>query len=902
MTRRVSNWGLLAAVLIGVSLNAQTRTMITGVVTDDNGARLPGVALTLSSPEMVGGSRQTTTDGTGAYRFPELPPGTYAISASLARFATLESTGIQAPFGVTLTIDLTMHLGSVAQSVSVAATSPTIDVKSSAAPVRLGGELLDELPTNRTASTFLFNLAPGVVGDVAFGAAQGTTGFMLDGVPSTGAKFGNSVMSRVSVSWLEEMQVVSLGAPAEHGGFTGASANMIVRSGGNDFHGMADYGVTRNSWLADNRGSLTPALQAQFRPVEIASLWDTRVQAGGRIIKDRLFYFTGFEFIKDEKVPAGALGGATNDQRHPKMISKISWAATSGTRVEGTFSYDNLKRTGSEASATRAPESLTDRVSPNYRWGFRLTQNLGTKSVLEVRQSGAWNNSADNPISPLTRLSPAPRRDLITGISTTNAPEFSTERIERNLTGANWSRYAGRHDLKAGFEFEMTRSVTEGGYPGGRSYQDQNGVPFQVVLWNGSIAEGTGKRSTFYVQDQWRVNQHLTIQPGVRMSINRGSVPNRGRVFSTTPILPRIGAAWDFTKSHRTVARFHYGRYDDPLLTGMFDFMDTARQTPTITARVLADGSFQELSRVTPATNFAIDRNLTHNYVDQFVAGIERELFSDYSVQAQYIRRNFRGFLGFVDSGSIYQPVQRPDPGPDNTLGNADDGGMITVYNLMNPGNAFLRLTNPEGAYRDYNGLQFVVRKRESHGFQFQASYTHSKTTGSVSNEQGTNVTTGTTDTSRTGVFANPNRAINNTGLVTYDYPNQFRVDGTYRVRLFGGFLVSGIYNASTGHAWGRRATIRNLNQGTETVRIEPRGTRRNEGINQLDLRVSKFFRIRERATVQAYADLFNVNNQGAPIRLFGTLGITDAAGARFGQPVEWTAPRTLRLGARFVF
>jgi hypothetical protein len=96
-------------------------------------------------------------------------------------------------------------------------------------------------------------------------------------------------------------------------------------------------------------------------------------------------------------------------------------------------------------------------------------------------------------------------------------------------------------------------------------------------------------------------------------------------------------------------------------------------------------------------------------------------------------------------------------------------------------------------------------------------------------------------------VFANPNRAINNTGTVTLDYPDQFRADGSYRVHLLGGFLLSGVYNKSAGQAWGRRATIRGLNQGTETVRIETRGTRRNTGINQLDLRISKVFKVREK-------------------------------------------------------
>jgi hypothetical protein len=296
-------------------------------------------------------------------------------------FQTLERTGIEMPFGITLTIDLNLDVAALRQTVVVNSAAPVLDVKSAAAPTRLGGELLNELPTNRTASTFLYNLTPGVVGDVSFGSTQGTTGFMLDGVPSTGAKFGNSVMSRVSVSWLEEIQVVSLGAPAEYGGFTGGAANMALRSGGNAVHRMVDFGATRNEWLADNRGSLSPALQTQFKPLKIVSLWDTRAQIGGPIVKDRLFYFAGFEYIKDNEQPAGALNNASNDQRHPKYAGKVSWSASPTLRFERNISYDNLKRTGSEAGPTRPPETLTDRVAPDYHWGVRLTKNFGERTV-----------------------------------------------------------------------------------------------------------------------------------------------------------------------------------------------------------------------------------------------------------------------------------------------------------------------------------------------------------------------------------------------------------------------------------------------------------------------------------------------------------------------------------------
>src|SRR5438876_8862588 len=89
-------------------LSGQTRTVITGTARDGKGAVAPGASVVLRSPDMVGGERTTVTDAQGLYRFPDLSPGTYTVRASLPGFQTLERTGLQAPFGTTLTIDLVL--------------------------------------------------------------------------------------------------------------------------------------------------------------------------------------------------------------------------------------------------------------------------------------------------------------------------------------------------------------------------------------------------------------------------------------------------------------------------------------------------------------------------------------------------------------------------------------------------------------------------------------------------------------------------------------------------------------------------------------------------------------------------------------------------------------------------
>src|SRR5262249_42051020 len=266
-------------------------------------------------------------------------------------------------------------------------------------------------------------------------------------------------------------------------------------------------------------------------------------------------------------------------------------------------------------------------------------------------------------------------------------------------------------------------------------YYDYGG-PYLVYLWDGYVTDAKASRTSLYAQDAWTVTDKLTVNAELRLEINRGSVPQAGGYFnsglSNKALAPRIGLAFDVTGDHKTVLRAHFGRYYDALFGGQFEFMDVTHQNPHITAEVLGPNRFHELNRRSPATNLGIDPNIRQSYLNQFLVGLERQLIPDLSLTVQYIKRNFRDFMGFVDTGSVYVPVSGRAPGPDTRLGTADDGPNLTVYNLTNPGREFKLFTNPANAFRDYDGFQIVGAKRFSHNWQANASYTWSHTRGTV--------------------------------------------------------------------------------------------------------------------------------------------------------------------------
>jgi hypothetical protein len=899
-----------------VSAQARQNSTLTGVVRDASRAVLPGATVTVQSPNLVGGAQSTVTDTEGVYRFPLLQPGTYELTVNLDGFKTIRRTDIRVALATTVTIDVDLEVASVEEVVLVSGASPVVDIKSSAVNLQLDDALLQSIPHSSRFQPDVIDLAPGVANSVAFGGVQSSNALLMDGV-DVSDPLGGSPWSFFNYNWVGEVQVVGLGANAEYGEFTGIAANSVIRSGSNNWSGLFEYWTTQSDWVGDNTGSITdPDLQDSFTPPEIKTNWDSTAQIGGPIVRDKLFFFTGFQYYRRETRPAGFLGGYESE-KDPRFITKLNWAAAPSIRVEGFFEKGKFDVTGRGASAVRPAETTVIEPSPEINWNTRLTWTINQSTLLDVRNGGFDGYFPLEPTPPNDRSGPPPHIDGLTQLYSVNAPYYARSDRNRNVTAVTLTKYvdqwAGRnHEFKFGFEFERSVVRDEYGYPGNILYYDYGNRPYLANLWNGYVIEGTGKRTTFYAQDGWTVNERLTINPGIRVNLNRGSVPDAGTVFATNPLSPRIGFALNVNGDHRTVLRGHYGRYHDALLGGWFQFMDQSQQFTNTQVLVLAEGGCTNgpgpdcvfLSAFTPEGNFAIDDDIRHSYVDQFLIGLEREILPNFSVQAQYVRRDFNDFIAFTDVGSRYAPVQRADPGPDGALGTSDDGGPIEVFEVLNLGEASLLLTNPDNATREYQGLVFGARKRYADNWQLNASYTWSRTTGTVSNNFGLNSAAGAgfETLGQSGIFVNPNRFINADGNAIFDYTHQGEVEAMYRVPFLGGFNLTGVYEYTTGLAWGRRAVIRGLAQGVENVRIEPRGTRRTDAFSRLDLRMEKTFPVgsdRRQATV--YLDIFNVNNQGVIDNATRT-GIIDTSGETFGDPNQWILPRRLRLGFRFMF
>ena len=300
---------LFAVLLLALPAVAQEQTgSIQGVVKDSSGAVLPGVTVEARSPSAVGVST-AVTNANGIYRFPALPPGSYEVSASLQSFVPAKITDAVVTLGKQLTIDLTLKLAGVSESVTVTGESPIIDVKQNAAFATIQREAIERMPKGRDFQSIL-KTAPGAQDEAKSGGIQidGASGsenrFVIDGVDTTNLQSGVSGKTML-LDFVNEVQVKSSGYNAEFGGATGGVVNVLTKSGSNQFHGQGGT-YFQNDGM---QGSIRPTNRFNpqhtsipesnlINPDDQWSTWSPIADIGGPIFRDKLWFYGSVAYTK----------------------------------------------------------------------------------------------------------------------------------------------------------------------------------------------------------------------------------------------------------------------------------------------------------------------------------------------------------------------------------------------------------------------------------------------------------------------------------------------------------------------------------------------------------------------------------------------------------------------------
>ena len=327
----VSTWlALLAAVLLWAApVMAQSfYGALLAVVKDDQGGVLPGVTVVIVN-QATGERREAVSTEDGSARFTNLVPGPYRVEAELTGFQRWVREGIVVNVQTTPRIDVTLALGSLAETITVTGQSPLLQTQSASVATTVGARAVQEMPLNGRNVLNLISLAPSVVPQggadgsltgknvfaagnyqIGGGTANQSASF-FDGVTVQDTAYGNIVVLTPSPDSVEEFSVQTNSSSAEFGRFTGGVVNMASRSGSNAFRGSLfefhrNRELNSNTYFGEKAGLEKP-------PFKQNNFGGT---IGGPVLRDKLFFFSSYEGYRNQEgillrrtVPTPAMRG-----------------------------------------------------------------------------------------------------------------------------------------------------------------------------------------------------------------------------------------------------------------------------------------------------------------------------------------------------------------------------------------------------------------------------------------------------------------------------------------------------------------------------------------------------------------------------------------------------------------
>ncbi|MGH9158819.1 MAG: TonB-dependent receptor domain-containing protein, partial [Vicinamibacteraceae bacterium] len=294
----VPSMALLLAFLAWPAVGLGQVAQITGRVIDATEAATPKAAITVTN-EQTGIATRTTTDDVGYYVVPQLQPGTYHIDVQAAGFRSVTRTGVNLSVEQVARLDFQLEVGEVAEAVEVVGTPPLLESSRATVGQVIENKRILDLPLNGRDPFQLATLTPAVVSFSDFGTPQmgggrnATSEVQLDGTSNTAAENNvgiNSIVYTPSVDAVEEFKVEVNALSAEYGRFSGGVINMITKSGTNQVHGSSywfrrDDALDANNFFA-NRADIE---KSGFKRDQYGG------SLGGPLVKDRTFWFVGFE-------------------------------------------------------------------------------------------------------------------------------------------------------------------------------------------------------------------------------------------------------------------------------------------------------------------------------------------------------------------------------------------------------------------------------------------------------------------------------------------------------------------------------------------------------------------------------------------------------------------------------
>lgn len=610
---------LLTAIVPFSAFAQSSNGSITGMVSDDGGAVLPGVTITALNTA-TGMSRSTVSSSVGHYEIGLLPPGIYSVSSELSGFQAVKFDHIVVNVGSDTTVSFRLKPG-VSESVTVTAAAPLVDTTRSEVSSVVNERAIENLPTNGRNFIDFVLTTPGVVrdvraGDISFAGQRGTlNSLVIDGANNDNTFFGQSLGRtgsgrapyQFSQDAVKEFQVNTNAYSAEYGRAGGAVINVVTKSGTNEFHGTAF------DFLRDRRYNANDYINTIQKPARIKGPYhfdQYGFSLGGPIIPEKHFFFANYDAQRNSidnpiflgvaasAVPSDAASQAgyaklvalsntyQKTQNQDVFLLKTDHELLSNDHL--ALRYNRQKFTGGNfenGNSLNDLEHTGDSLVQTDTFSL-VNSTIITNSLFnEVRAQYAKDSEPgkSNSALPEAQVNQSSVRVLNIGRNTFSPRETT---IKRNQIADTLTDVIGSHTVKGGFDVNRDKILNyfPGNFFGSYSFSSlanfQNGIAASYLQafpgpgTSGPITHPDMTEYATFVQDQWQFNPSLTFNAGLRYDFQKIAQPTTrnpdaqllaaGIDTSVVPedhnnISPRVGFAWTPNAASRTVIRGGYG-------------------------------------------------------------------------------------------------------------------------------------------------------------------------------------------------------------------------------------------------------------------------------------------------------------------------------------------------------
>ncbi len=592
---------VLALLVFPLPALAQTTTStIEGNINDAQKSVVAGAQVIVKNPS-AGIERTVNTNAEGFFRVTALPAGIYTISVSASGFASRNFENIEVTLNRTLRFDVDLEVGAVQEQVDVSAAVQLIDSTSAASGATVTPQQIRELPVNGRNYLDLLQLVPGVVvnrqadlgsdnSTPVLGERAGNNSFLIDGQPNKNNVTGGAA-AQFNQETIAEFQVLTTGYKAEFGQASGAIVNVITRSGGNEYHGVASL-FHRNDAL-DSSNSLNPAVTE----APDLSRWDYSLAVGGPIVKDKFHFFGSFERITENRVLNFSFPPNT-----PQFLRDFESQFDNPSETfesRGFFKLDQQlgrHQLSQEVNYTNAvireflplsaanslPSRRNNLSARHLLLGFSDTFLAGDQAnpwVITLRGGYRSEPSNTGPAHPEAGVGTT--FNMFNSLTTNSIAgnlgsvafgnPISPSNLDQHYTsfGAHAAKVFGDHSVKFGWNFLRTKvDGVEASVLNLQLFALQSDFatfgPINAGFFTVTTAGGLTPQANeihlrnnyngLFVQDDWRFLHNLTLNLGLRWDYDSEFETKRN-------VSPRVGFAWMATP--KTVVRGHFGVFYD---------------------------------------------------------------------------------------------------------------------------------------------------------------------------------------------------------------------------------------------------------------------------------------------------------------------------------------------------